>query len=403
MGIGKGNFTARKGGYRAGYGIVMDLAADLPRKFDGDAVAKGMVLTGSVVSVLGAKDLTAAPQVGEAISVNIRPGDNRKAIFDDLDKTRESRRFLLEGITGEVDALEARWAHGAGGNREVRALEIVGAPHVSFENPIPKDGPRHGFLRLNLDGGATSFDERLESGEWITRELPFATVVERLKAALERGLKFRVVQRVLEPSHSLQVDGQDELEYALKQFRDQGYTSCAVRTFVPGTTDPNMVDMQILNWPQDIPAGNDSSGKTYDMPTLRETKRFAALRDNDDVNAVMEVMPGYESSLVGNPTDSSKSVKHKFVEDICGKGLSASQMNMFAAQAYGPGISIRAVNEDGAVLGLTRLITRTEGPQYRGLMSIPSPAFPDADKIVFKASDKPVEAQDGEEAQPAGE
>ena len=56
-----------------------------------------------------------------------------------------------------------------------------------------------------------------------------------------------------------------------------------------------------------------------------------------------------------------------------------------------------------SVLGLTRLITRTEGPQYRGLMSIPSPAFPDADKIVFKASDKPVEAQDGEEAQPAGE
>lgn len=404
MAIGTGNFSTRKAGYAAGIGVMIDLDQELPRKFDatvlGDGDAKGMALTGKVVSVLGAVDAASAPQLGTVVSIVVRPSDSRKAIFDDLVKTNESRRFLLEGVTGDATALEARWAHGAGGNRHIRALEIAGVPHVTFENPFPKDGPRNGYLRLNLDGSATEFDERLGDGSWTTREIPYDKVVERLKLALEQDKHFRVTQRVLEPSKSIRVNNQDELVSALSRFREKGNTSCVVRTFLPDTTDPNQVDVQILNWPQDIPKSQDQEGKEYEMPVLRETKRFATLRDGA-AEAVMEVIPGYEISLVGNPSDASKSVKHKFVQDIVGKGLSNSQKNLYAAQAYGPGISIRAVNENSEILGLTRLISRTEGPQYRGLMTIPSRVFPAADKIVFKAADKPVEVPEATEGVPA--
>jgi hypothetical protein len=149
-----------------------------------------------------------------------------------------------------------------------------------------------------------------------------------------------------------------------------------VRTFIPKTNDHNKVDVQLLSWPADIPARTDQAGKTYDMPVLKETKRFAALRDGDDV-AWMEVIPGFEVSLVGNPNDPDKSVKHKFAREIV-KGLSSGRRNLYAAQLYGPGLAIRAINDDGVVLGITRVISRTEGTQYRFISQIPSPHFPEA-------------------------
>lgn len=406
MGIGNGSdsFKTRSAKFSQGYGLLISLDNELPRKFDeasmGGADNKGFVLAGTVKAVLGALEANAAPKVGDKVNLTVRPGDSAKTIFEDMDKTKESTNFLLEGVTGDVDNLEARWVHGAGTNRDVRFLEIVGVPHISFDNPTPKDGPRNGLLRLNFDGTPTTFDVRMADGSWSHRELSFDVVVERLKTAMERNANFRVSQRVLEPSMALAVGGQAALETLLTQFRENGYTSCVVRTFIPGTTDPNLVDMQILSWPEDIAANGDRAATVFEMPVLRETKKFAQLRDGDAV-AVMELIPGYEVGLVNNPFDSTKSAKHIYVNNILAKGLSDAQKNLYAAQSYGPGYSIRAVTEDGVTLGLTRLVTRSEGPQYNGLMSIPSPAFPDADKLVFtsKASSKPLdEAESLEDA-----
>jgi len=394
---------SRKPGFAPGYGIIIDLEKDLPRKYDanvfGDGEGKGLVLTGNVVSVLGARDSTNTPVTGEYVSVTVRSGDNRKTVFDDLSKTNEGTRFLLEGVTVHDDQIEARWAHGAGSNRHIRASEIVGVPHVTFEIPEEDDGPYSGNLRLNLDGSPTVFDELID-GEWFTREFSFETVVARLKTSLDRNLKFRVSQRVLFPSLAVSVNGQESLEQILTQFREAGYTSSVVRTYIPGTTDPGKVDVQVLSWPEDIPARDQVEAKVYEMPVLKETRRFASLRDGEDI-AQIEVIPGYVVSLVGNPDDPDKSVKHKFVRDIVVKGLSDGQKKMYAAQAYGPGIEIRAVNEDSVILGLTRLITRTEGQQYRNLLLIPTAGFPEANKLDFSVKDKTPEVPESGADTPA--
>lgn len=408
MAIGDGSgFKTKSSKFSQGYGILINLDKELPRKFDestmGSGDDKGFVVTGEIVRVLGSPKVNAMPIAGEKWSITIRPGDSRKSIFDDMAKTNEGTRFLLEGVTGDVGSMEARWVHGAGDNRDIRELEIVGVPHVTFENPIPEDGPRNGSLRLNLDGSPTTFDVRLSDGTWINRELTFDVVVERLKTALDRGLNFRVSQRVLEPSMSVLVEGQTKLEEMLKEFRGMGATSCVVRTFIPGTTDPNLVDVQVLSWPEDIEANGDRPARTYEMPVLRETKKFVALRDGEAF-AQMEIIPGYEIGLVGNPSDHSKSAKHIFVQNIVDKGMSDSKKNLYASQSYGPGFSIQAVNDKGVVLGLTRLATRTEGVQYSGLMQIPTETFPEADKIDFSVKVKPAaeEAEHSEEAASVG-
>lgn len=404
MAIGDGSgFKTKSSKFSQGYGILINLDKELPRKFDentmGSGDDKGFVVTGKVVNVLGALKVTAAPNLGDNVSITIRPSDSKKTIFDDMAKTNEGTRFLLEGVTGEITSLEAKWVHGAGDNREIRELEIVGAPHVTFENPIPEDGPRNGTLRLNLDGSPTTFDVRLSDNTWSNRELSFDVVVDRLKTALERGLNFRVSQRVLEPSMSVLVEGQIKLEEMLKEFRGMGATSCVVRTFIPDTTDPSLVDVQVLSWPEDIEANGDRPARTYEMPVLRETKKFVALRDGEAL-AQMEIIPGYEIGLVGNPSDHTKSAKHIFVQNIVNKGMSDSKKNLYASQSYGPGFSIQAVNDKGVVLGLTRLATRTEGIQYSGLMQIPTEAFPDADKIDFSVKAKPA-AEDAEHSEEA--
>lgn len=392
-----GEFKTKKSKYSAGYGVVLDLDKELPRKYDektmGGDGAKGFVMTGKVVNVLGAAVTGTAPSIGEKVSIRVRPGDSSSDIYKDVAQTKEGTRFFLEGVTGDAGAMEARWVHGAGGNRDVRALEIAGVAHVSFDNPEPKDGPRNGMLRLNLDGSPTVFDVRVSEGEWVKREFSFDVVVSRLKTALDRELNFRVSQRVLVPSKAVPVAGQQELEEVLAGFRKSGYTSCVVRTFVPGTADPMQVDAQVLSWPADIEANGDQPAKVFDIPALRETWKYAELRDGAAI-AQTEVIPGYEVSLVGNPGDTNKSAKHKFVHDIVDKGISDGMKNLYGSQSYGPGISIRAVNDDGVILGLTRLVTRTAGPQFRSLMQIPTQAFPDADKLDFKAKENPVEAPD---------
>jgi hypothetical protein len=376
----------KKRGFVLGYGLLMDLITELPRKYDekmfGNPDGKGLVITGKVVRVLGGLDTTVKPAVGDVVSVTIRPEESRSKIYDDMDKTRESTRFLLESVSGEIDTLESGWVHGAGDNRDIQALQIVGVPSITFENPVMNDGPRNGSLRLNLDGSPTEFSEHLSDGTWVDRVMPYDEVVSRLKDAFTRNLKFKVTQRTLAPKYAKVVEGQAELDAALKEFRAHGYTSCVVRTFIPGTTDPRQVDTQVMNWPEDIPADGNTPAKIYDLPMLRETKRFAALRDGE-VEATMEVIPGAVLNLVGNPSDASKSVKHKFVETVVGKGHSSAQKGLYGAQSYGPGISISARNDEGKALGLTRLCTRTEGIQYRTIADIPTSAFPTADKLDY--------------------
>lgn len=391
MGFGKagaGGFTTASRRYAVGYGLVIDLEKDLPREFDeelmGRATDKGYPVKGWVVAVLGATAASVPPVVGDMVSVLVRPADGRKAIFDDLEKTKEGMRFLLDGVTGPVDALEARWVHGAGVNRKVEALEIVGAPHVSFENPVASDGPSNGWLNLSLDGSATSFDVRGRDGVFVTHELPFDIVVERLKIVLDRNLKLRVSQRVLAPSLSVLVEDDAGMEAALAGFRKDGYTACVVRSFIPGTVDSREVDVQLMSWPEDVPADNAGfAGQTYEMPVLQDTRKFVALRDGE-AQALMEVIPGCIKSLIGN-SDVEKSTKHKFARNIV-KGLSDGQKNMYAMQSYGPAMAVSAVNEQNEATGLTRLCIRTEGAQYRNLMTIPSPHFVDADKVKYLAS-----------------
>lgn len=394
MGFGNSDFKTKSSRFVVGFGLVINLNEDLPRKYDegrmGAADSKGYVMVGHVVSVFGALDPAAAPVVGSDVSVTVRPGDGRKEIFDDLEKTKEGACFFLEGVTGDVDALCARWVHGAGSNRDIRALEIVGAPHVSFENPIPADGPSSGYLRVNLDGSPTVFSERRLDGVWGTREFSFEEVVSRLGVALEKNLKFSVRQRVLAPSAALRVHNQGELEEVLTAFREEGFTGSVVRSFVPGVLDSDHVDVQALLWPQDIPGKGGAADRTYEMPVLQDTPRFVALRDGE-ADAHMEVIPGYVMDLIGNSNDIEKSTKHKFVGTIV-KGLSNGQKALYAGQQYGPGIAISSINGDGDVTGLLRLATRTEGAQYRSLVTIPTPNFQDAGQVVMAVKNKSADA-----------
>lgn len=400
-----GDFKTKKRGFSLGFGLVVQLAEELPRKYNekkmGSPDAKGMPVTGKVIRVLGGLATSTLPAVGDTVNVLIRPDDNRKVIFDDMEKTREPSRFLLERVTGDLDALEAGWVHGAGDNRCIEALEIVGAPGITFDNPYTDD-PK--TLRLHLDGSATTFSTRAGDGTWVDREMPYEEVAKRLKVSVDENRYFKVSQRVLSPSYSRQVASQAELEAVLTEFRQDGQTSCIVRTFVPGTTDPGKVDVQLMDWPEDFEGDGTSPAKTFDMPVLKETKRYAALRDGDEV-AIMEVIPGYMLSLVGNQSDTTKSAKHNFVADVVGKGHSDAQKGMYSAQLYGPGFSIRARNEEGTVLGLTRLCSRTEGPQYRNIATIPTPAFIDADKLDYTVKTVPpvntVPVDSVEEAVPA--
>lgn len=176
------------------------------------------------------------------------------------------------------------------------------------------------------------------------------------------------------------VADQAALEEALTTFRGVGYTACVVRSFVPDTVYAHEVDVQLMAWPLDVPAGNGFEGIRYDMPVLHETKRFVALRDGE-AEARMELIPGYMLALLGN-SDTEKSTKHKFARGVV-KGLSDGQKAMYGAQGYGPGISLCALASDGNVSGLTRLAVRTDGPQYPNLMSIPTPHFLEADKVKY--------------------
>lgn len=392
---GKNVFRTAAKRYVAGAGLLIQLEHELPRKYDesvvGQGSEKGFWLTGRVQKVFGAQAVSDLPAVGTMLDVLVRPGDSRKAIFDDLDKTNEGFHFLLEGVVQNGETLEARWAHGAGDNRRVQSLEIVGPPHVSFENPSQADGPKNGWLHLNLDGSATEFDVRDINGIYVKHELTFDDVVGRLRSALAGNLKFRVSQRVMAPSKALLVYDEGELAAALTTFRNEGYTGCVIRSFVAGTSDAKQVDVQVLSWPVDVPADGNFKGLTYDMPTLQPTKRFIELQDGE-ADACMEVIPSYVASLVGN-ADVEKSTKHKFVRNIV-TGLSDGQKSMYGAQSYGPGVSICAVN-NGKVSGLTRLAVRTDGPQYGNLMLIPTPNFMDADKIktsMIKVAEPAVEA-----------
>lgn len=399
--MGLKGIRTRTSRYVAGYGVVIELSQELPRDFDaatyGDATAKGLVLTGTVADLFGVDAITGwKPVWRQRITVTVRPNDQRRMVFEDLVKTGEVRRFLLEGVTGDEAALAARWAHGAGRNRSIQKLEIVGPPHISFENPVKEDGPKSGYLRLNLDGSPTTFDERMSDGTYEERSIPYQTVVERLAITLERNRPFLVGQRALFPSLAKRVGDQKEFEECLALCRTEGMTHCVVRTFVPGTRSTSQVDVQVLAWPRDIPANDTHPGVTYEMPALLETKRFAALRDGAP-EAQMEIIPGCVLNLVGNPNDKAKSVKHKFAQDVV-NGMSDRQKAMFASQFYGPGIAIRAMNEKGELLGLVRPATRTEGPQYRNLLMIRTAHFDGTAVELSTGTDKPAESASGASA-----
>lgn len=370
----------------AGFGVVLQLTKPIPRRYDdtvfGPPNENGLLLTGTVVKTHGAAPSDKSlPAPGSVIDIVLRPSDSRRSIFDDLEKTRSESDFFFEGVTFAGNSFEARWAHGAGQNRAIQSLEIVGPPNITFENPIPEDGEHNGWLSLNLDGSPTTFDV-FETGKYVKHNLPFNEVVDRLKIVLEKGLKFRISQRVIVPSRACLVKNQDELESALTRFRAEGLTGCFVRSFVPGTTDPEKVDTQLMGWPLDVPASAGSRGNVYKMPVLFETKRFMALANGDD-DACMEVIPGYYLALIGNK-DSEKSTKHNFIRRIIA-GMSADEKNMYGSQNYGPGIAICAVNDDGLITGLTRLALRTDGNQFISVASIPTLNFPNANSMTIKS------------------
>lgn len=385
MGFGNNEFksTTSRRQFLVGSGLVIDLQFDLPRKYDenllGPMDEKGFLIKGYVVDVLGWPNTTPAPQNGSVVDVLLRPFDLRIAIFEDIEKIREERRFLLEGVTtSSANTLEARWIHGAGSNRNVDFAEIVSPPNVSFDSPMANVGS-NGRLNLHLDGSPTFYDVRVADGSYSPHELPFPAVVGHLKTALDNNARFSIWQRVLIPSRSVLVDNLDALNAALTAFRAEGLTGCLVRSFVAGTSDLMEVDVQVMSWYPDTPAVGNTPAKQYDVPVLRESPRFVALRDGAK-EALMEVIPGRVLNLIGNQ-DVDRSTKHKFAREIV-RGLSDRQMNMYGALGYGPGVCICAVAEDGSVSGMTRLAVRTEGVQYRDLHFIPSPHLPHADKLV---------------------
>jgi hypothetical protein len=376
-------FKTRSAKFNAGFGLVIDIQDDLAKmraSLAPDSGLLGLPVAGKVVAVLGTAPFSERLAEHQLVTVLLRPGDRRDVILGDIERINESSRFLFEGVSHTGAVWEARWIHGAGENRVVEELEIVGPAHVSFENPDPLDGPKSGYLRLNLDGTPTIFNERRSDGVYVTRQFSFDEIIDRFTRCLARKLKFRIGQRVLVPSAAALVQDQAQLEEVLAAFRAANFTSCVVRSFVPGSVEPSHVDVQVLSWPADVPAGPDFDGITYEMPALEETRRFVELRDGD-LNAEMEVIPGYMLNLIGNK-DETKSTRHKFARDIV-RGITDKQKTRYGLQAYGPGISISAVIDSGEVGGLTRLALRTDGPQYRNLVTIPSPHFAEANSIKF--------------------
>lgn len=372
---GKGvasDFKIESSRYSHGFALLVDLVADLPRKYIsenmGESKEKGFNLHAYVVQAFGdPKSIALYPRNTE-ISVVLRPGDVRGTIFDDLSKTNEGVRFLLEGVTGGGDTgLHARWAHGAGANRKIEFVEVIGAPRLTFVNPCQNDGPASGWLQLNLNGAPTEFSLRSDDGTFATYQFSYDEIVNRLRIALDQNLNIRVSQRALMPSKAVLVDDDEDLKSKLSNFRNQGFTSCVVRSFAVGTNDEKRIDVQILSWPQDVP-----EGPSYAMPSLRDTSRLVALRDGE-APARMEIIPGFILSLVGNK-DVDKSTKHRFAHNVV-KGLSDKQKRMYGAQSYGPGVAISAVNESGEQLGISRLAVRVEGPQYQRLLAIRTPHF----------------------------
>lgn len=379
--------------YSKGVGIVIRLLQRFPSDYDEKMAfnnGKGLKLDANVVEVLGEPvGLEKPPKKGDLINIILREGDDATKIHADIVLTKEPLRFLIEGVTwDEHGVARGRWLRGAGANREISQLEIVGPPSIRFENPVSKF-PK--WLRLNLDGSPTSFDEIVD-GAYVHHPLPFDEGLKLLKQAMSAKKNFRICQRVIEPSASVLVSNQQEFEQIMSSLRQSNYTSNVVRTFVPHTQDPNKVDIQYLSWPKDIPANQDHEAKVFDMPLLRDTTRFTYLSENEP-DAVMEILPGYELEMIGNSDDHSKSTKHKFIQDILDSGLSATKMNLYATQAYGPGISVRAKNDTGEVLGLLQLVTRIEGEQYPTILNIPSPNFPEAATIKRKETEEVVESE----------
>lgn len=374
--------TKPKKTYQQGFGLIVKLDNDLPRKYNAESMGagteKGYPVVGTVVQNLGGNE--SSPQVGAHIEVLIRPDAERKKIYEDMEKTRAANVFMAEGVTMKDDGtLEARWISGAEENRHIEHFEMVGRPYISFENP-KEDGPKS--IRVDLTGKGFEYSKKKDDGTYENGiEMPNEEVLARLKATLDADGKFRVMQRVLQPSKAVQVDDQAALDEALYNFRNQGFTSCIVRTFVPGTTNPDQVDVQTLNFPQDIPAQNGKPEMVYDIPQLSETTKFAELQESG-LDTVTEVIPSKLINMVKNPSDKEKSAAHKFAKEVVA-GLNDGQKKMYAAQNYGPGIAMCARREDGIVLGMTQVASRTDGAQVKGLMSINTPVFPTASNIAF--------------------
>jgi hypothetical protein len=356
-------------------------------------------MTGTVTQNLGGDEGT--PQVGAHITINVRSDDERKKIFDDLEKTRAANTFMVEGVEALADGtLKARWVSGAEENRHIEHYGIVGRGSVSFDNP-KDDGPK--TLRIDMGGADFTYNKRNEDGTYTNGiVIPYAELIARLKATVEAGGKFRVTQRVAQPALAVVVADQEALDTALYNFRNQGFSGCIARTFVKGTTNPDEIDVQSLYFPNDIPAKDGKPAVEHDIPQLEETKKFAALMERDDV--ITEIIPGNTMNIVKNPEDVTKSAAHKIVEGLI-KGQSDGQKSLHAAQNYGPGIVIRAKKEDGTKLGALRFASRTDGPQVKGLMNIATAAFPNAADVVYtkKAEAEMAEKHDDSQTDDASD
>lgn len=370
-----------------GFGLIMELDGDLPRKYDaktmGAATEKGYVLTGSVLQNLGGGENS--PQVGAHVSVTVRADNERKVIFDDLAKTLAANTFMLEGVEAAADgSLKARWANGAEDNREIMHYEIVGRPTISFDNP-KDDGIKGKPLNMDLAGGDYTYNQRNADNTYTNGVvIPNAELTARLKATVESGGKFNIYQRAFAPSKAVVVDSQEELDATLEKFREEGYTSCFARTFVEGTTNPEEIDIQMLFYPNDIPAKDGKPAKVYDKPQLEGNKKFEHLQELADAGKVVktEIVPGLTAYIVGNKDDHTKSAKHKLAASVVA-GFSDSQKGFYGSQHYGPGIITFAKSEDGVRLGALKPAARTEGKSFKGLMNLNTTAFPNASDVVF--------------------
>jgi hypothetical protein len=317
-----------------GTGVVIQMPNAAPEV--GDQNAKGYTFTGTVM-------FSYSPDIkrGDEISVTVRPSTPQNTILSDLAQSKADRLVLLEGVRkNDEGAYIANWVHD--GNRHVQA-SVADLPTVHFVDP--DDTSRH--LSISVDGRdwTSSRSKRLDNGERVADTVSYEELKEKLKRVVNNNGKFSVSQNVYHLNQAVAVSTEEELTTAAKSFEGTA-GAIVLRTFVAGTTDPNLVSLKY--------AFADQTTKAFKLADVMyedaATKRIAEAAEKG-AQVGMEVIPMERLFYAGQNDRPSKSTKHAVARRIADTSEKVAEFN----RSFGPiatQVLIRAAGENNKPAGL---------------------------------------------------